>query len=145
MNFFRGVIAQKGNALYFQEQNSGVAEPGNFAVQLDDESSPKLTSYTGKQIILGIRPENIADTTNAGSGPTGQTVQAVVEVVEPMGSEAHLYLTSGSHTFVARVHAHNRVNVNQEVSLVFDMRKAHFFDPATEKAVVLAAGGIVGG
>ncbi len=145
MNFFHGIIAQKGTALYFQEQNSAGAAPGNFAVQLDDESPSKLTSYTGKKIILGIRPENIADTTNAGSGPTGQTVQAVAEGVEPMGSEAHLYLTSGSHSFVARVHAHNRVNVNEKISLVFDMRKAHFFDPATEKSVTSAASGVLGG
>ncbi len=66
MNFFHGVIAQKGTALYFQEQNSAGAVSGNFAVQLDDESSPKLTSYKGKEIIFGIRPEYIADTTNAG-------------------------------------------------------------------------------
>jgi multiple sugar transport system ATP-binding protein len=136
MNFFHGVIAQKGNALYFQEQNSGGAAPGNFTVQLDDDTSPKLTSYTGKEIVFGIRPENIADTTNAGSGPTGQTVQASAEVVEPTGSEAYLYLSSGSHSFVARVHANNRVSVKQKVSLVFDMRKAHFFDPATEKAII---------
>jgi multiple sugar transport system ATP-binding protein len=136
MNIFHGVIAQNGNALCFQEQNPQGAAPGNCTVQLDDETLPHLTGYIGKKIVFGIRPENIADKLYVGEAPSERTVEASVEVVEPMGSETYLYLTSGSHPFVARVHANNRVNVNQKVSLVFDMRKAHFFDPATEKAII---------
>ena len=135
MNFFHGVIAQKGNALYFQEQNSGGAAPGNFTVQLDDETSPNLTGYIGTKIVFGLRPENIVDKLYRGEAPPGGTIEASVEVVEPIGSETYLYLSSRSHSFVARVHANNRVSVNQKISPVFDMRKAHFFDPTTEKAI----------
>jgi len=53
-----------------------------------------------------------------------------------MGSEASLYLASHAHSFVARVRATDRLSVNQKVSVIFDMRHAHFFDPATGTAVV---------
>jgi multiple sugar transport system ATP-binding protein len=63
-------------------------------------------------------------------------VEAVVEVIQPMGPEAYLYLAGHSHSFVARVRATDHFNVNQQVPLVFDMRHAHFFDPASETAIV---------
>jgi multiple sugar transport system ATP-binding protein len=136
MNFFHGIITRNGNGLCFQGQNPQVTVTGNFTVQLADEISTKLTGYIGKKIVFGIRPEDIADESDASEAPLERTVEALVEVVEPMGPESYLHLTSGPHSFVVRVHANKRVDVNQKVSLVFDMRKAHFFDPATEKAMV---------
>ena len=53
-----------------------------------------------------------------------------------MGAEAYLYLRTGSSTFIARVSGNIHPEVNQELDLVFDVGKAHFFDPATEKAIL---------
>ncbi|MBL7070516.1 MAG: TOBE domain-containing protein, partial [Candidatus Omnitrophica bacterium] len=55
---------------------------------------------------------------------------------EPMGSEVYLYLNTGIHTFIARVGAHDRPKVNQEMDMVFDMSKVHFFDKESEEAIV---------
>ena len=52
-----------------------------------------------------------------------------------MGSEVYLYLNTGKHTFIARVSAHDRPKVNQEMDVVFDMSKVHFFDKNTEETV----------
>jgi len=135
MNLFRGTIAQSGEALCFQAQNSQDEGPGDFTVQLGDEMSPELTAYKGRKIVLGVRPENIAESHSAGEAPAERTVEAVVEVVEPMGPETYLRVTAGSHSFVVRVRPGDRMNINQKVSLAFDMRQAHFFDPTTEQAI----------
>jgi multiple sugar transport system ATP-binding protein len=68
--------------------------------------------------------------------PLAGTAEAVVEVIQPMGSEAYLYLASHAHSFVARVRATDHFNVNQQVSLAFDMPHAHFFDPASGTTIV---------
>ena len=57
-------------------------------------------------------------------------------VVEPMGSEVYLYLSTGRHTFTARVNAHDRPDVNRDMDLVFDMSKVHFFDKDTEETII---------
>ncbi|MBI4971373.1 MAG: TOBE domain-containing protein, partial [Candidatus Omnitrophica bacterium] len=84
----------------------------------------------------GIRPENIYDKLFAQNAREEYTTTATVDVVEPMGAEIYLYLKAGSNTFVARVHAHDTAQVNQDLQVVFDMSKAHFFDPQTEQTIV---------
>jgi multiple sugar transport system ATP-binding protein len=68
--------------------------------------------------------------------PLGHRVGAVVEVVQPLGSETYLHLAGHAHSFVARVRATDHFNVGQQASLAFDMRQAHFFDPASGTVIV---------
>ena len=60
---------------------------------------------------------------------------ATVEVVEPMGAEVYIYLKTGAHSFIARVNAHQRAEVGQQLVMAFDMQKSHFFDGATESLI----------
>jgi len=48
----------------------------------------------------------------------------------------YLYLNSSCHSFVARVQTHEKSEVNIRMDLVFNMKKAHFFDPKTEETIV---------
>ncbi len=135
MNFFRGTLAQKGNSTFFQEDGA----PGNtagFLLRVEDDMASRLSGYICKKIVFGIRPENITDKLRAHDAAPERTITAVAEVIEPMGPETNLYATSGAHSFVARLPADERVAAQQKISLVFDMRKAHFFDPATERAII---------
>ena len=54
----------------------------------------------------------------------------------PVGSEAYLHLAGHLPFFVARVRATDHLSCNQQVLLAFDASKAHFFDPATGKALL---------
>jgi multiple sugar transport system ATP-binding protein len=110
---------------------AGVNEPGILSVRVGEAQRTRLAERVGQPIVFGIRPENITAQT-ARSLVAGQDLRAVVEVVEPMGSETYLYLTTGAHSFVARVHANERFTVNENLSLTFDMTTAHFFDPVSE-------------
>jgi multiple sugar transport system ATP-binding protein len=132
MNFFEGTVLANGDALVFQEGTGSDAEaPNAIAVRLDNASAPLLRSYIGKQVVLGIRPEHIT----CGAPPPGRTAEAVVELVQPLGSETYLHLAGQVHPFVARVHAADRLSVNQKVSVALDMRQAHFFDSASGAAI----------
>ncbi len=128
MNFMNGQIVKKDGKLYFNE--------GNFTVRIPDEITDKLTTYVDKEVIFGIRSEDIYDRLFVQEAPEENVVTANCEVYEPMGAEAFLHLNSGKHTFIARVGGHDKPAVNQDLELVFDMSKVHFFDVKTEDAIV---------
>ncbi len=130
MNFFQGTLVTEGAGLVFQEEGTS-----GFKLRVDGEMNSRLAGWAGKKVTLGIRPEHIAEKTGAGDAPAGQVVEALAGVVEPMGPETFLYAANGSHSFAARLRADFHAAAQQKVSLVFDMRQAHFFDPATENAI----------
>jgi multiple sugar transport system ATP-binding protein len=137
MNFFHGTLLGKGDALFFQEQTTrNPAVPTPITVQLCDAPAPSLRLYTGKSVVLGIRPEDIDCGLHQPSIPLGRTMEAVVEVVQPLGSETYLHLAGHAHSFVARVRATDHFTVKQPVSLAFDTRHAHFFDPVSGTAIL---------
>ena len=136
MNFFNGTILSKGNALFFQEQiGDAAAAPHPIILRLEDATAPPLQGYVGRNIIFGIRPENLVHKPQGQDAAPERTVEALAEVVQPIGSETHVHLVSGAHSFVARVPPSDPVRANQRVAFVFEMQHAHFFDPATGKTI----------
>jgi len=128
MNFMQGRIIKKEGRLYFDE--------GLIQVKLVEDMYKKLANYVGREIFFGIRSEDIYDKLFVSEAPPENIVRVNCEVFEPMGSEVYLYLNTGRHTFIARVGAHDRPKVNQEMDVVFDMSKAHFFDKNTEETII---------
>jgi multiple sugar transport system ATP-binding protein len=137
MNFFHGTLLQRGPALVFHEtagHTAATAKP--LILESDAACAPLLRPYIGQSIIFGIRPENVTCGLPLPETPPGCIAEGVVEVVQPMGSETYLHLVGCAHSFVARVRAADHFNVNQQLSLVFDMPQAHFFDPASGTTIV---------
>jgi len=128
INFMNGRIIKKGSKYFFDE--------GKLQVKLIDAMYPKVAAYNGQEITMGIRSEDIYDKLFASEASQENTVRATCEVVEPLGSEVYLYLSSGKHNFIARVGAHDRPEVNRDMDLVFDMSKVHFFDSKTEETII---------
>ncbi|NQT46223.1 MAG: sn-glycerol-3-phosphate ABC transporter ATP-binding protein UgpC [Candidatus Omnitrophica bacterium] len=127
MNFMDGRIIKKESHFYFDE--------GKFRVRIAEDMVPKILNYVGKEVTFGIRPEDIHDKLYVSDAPPDNVLTVNVEVVEPMGSEVYLYLTTGLNTFIAKVGGHNRPQVNQDLDIVFNMSKVHFFDKTTEKVI----------
>jgi multiple sugar transport system ATP-binding protein len=128
MNFMKGTIIKKDGRLYFNE--------GTFIVRILDDMKERLTSYCDKNVIFGIRPEDIHDKLFIQYAPQENTITATCEVIEPMGAEVYLYLNNGRHSFIARVGGHNRPAINQDMELVLDMSKVHFFNAETEETIL---------
>ncbi len=130
MNFISGVINKIDGKLYFDE--------GSFQVKLVDEMIDKIIPYADKEIIFGIRPEDIYDKLFVQDAPPENCITATCEIIEPLGSEVYLHLSSSNrkHTFIAKVGGHDKPGINQDLNLVFDMSKVHFFDKDSEKTIV---------
>jgi multiple sugar transport system ATP-binding protein len=124
----KGKIVKANGHIYFYE--------GRFKVKIVEAMKASLLPYADKEVIFGIRSEDIYDKLFVSQAPPENVVTVTCEVVEPMGSEVYLHLTTGKHSFIARVGAHNRPEVNQDMDLVFDMNKVHFFDSNTEKTII---------
>lgn len=95
--------------------------------------------YVGKEVILGIRPEDIHDEPLFIDASKETAFDAIIDVAELMGAETYLYSTIEGHEFIARIDSRHDVKNGQKLKLAFDMNKAHFFDPVTEKRIAAKA------
>jgi multiple sugar transport system ATP-binding protein len=128
-------LVRQENALWFREQaGEGAAALDGVALRLDADAAGHMDSHADKPVILGIRPESIVEGC-ADNGLPASTVEATIQRLEPTGPETFLHLCTGSHSFIARVQSSCRAQSQQRISVKFDMRAAHFFDPVTEKAL----------
>jgi multiple sugar transport system ATP-binding protein len=130
MNFFDGVL--KGGA------GQMVLDAGTFQLKVPDMFRADLAPYNEKEVVFGIRPEHISNPSfgNTEPGAVGNTAEVNVEVVEPMGSEVYVYLSSGKHSFIARLDARTRVKPNDKMVVAFDSSHLHVFDKQTQKSLV---------
>ena len=95
----------------------------------------KEKGYEGKEIIFGIRPEDVNTETAFLDTFPKSVVTATVSVSELLGSESHLYCQVGDNEFVAKVDARDYLGTGETIELGFDLNKAHFFDKETEKTI----------
>jgi multiple sugar transport system ATP-binding protein len=128
---------------------------GSQRLKIDDSilgNTPSLREHFGKTLLLGIRPEDIEDAAVATGAPADQTLEATIDLVEQMGSEAYLHFSidaasvidedaheidesaAGSEIrspFVARVSPRTEVKKGNVAKLVVDTSRAHFFSKET--------------
>lgn len=96
----------------------------------------KEQGYEGKEVILGIRPEDIQASNLAQQAYPNQTIEAEVVVSELLGAETMLYLKAGSTEFVSRVEARDFRNPGEKITVALNLNKSHFFDAQTEHRIV---------
>jgi multiple sugar transport system ATP-binding protein len=108
------------------------ANEGSFRLKLTDVQKKLLTPYVGKAVTFGIRPE---DVTFSHSPKDGETINGQVSVVEPLGSETHVYVATSKNQVVGKIDPNVTIKVEEKISLIPDMAKAKFFDLETELAI----------
>jgi multiple sugar transport system ATP-binding protein len=127
MNFFPGKLRKDGGKL--------VVDTGDFVVAIPRKLSKPYEAYEGKDVIFGIRPENIHDAEFVPTNIDAEKVAVKVDVTELMGNEIFLYLVSGKNTFVARVDPRSQLRVGEQATVAFNMDNVHIFDATTEQAI----------
>jgi len=134
MNFFPGTFESDGELAYFvEDKGDGDALP--FRISLKSQQRAMAKAHGSKPVTLGIRPEHIS----VADKESENSIAAVIDVAEPMGSETYLYLnTKSGRFFIARVEAVNPFKLGQEVHLEFATDHISLFDSETEQ--VLKAG-----
>ena len=129
MNFIDAVLEKNGNKY--------VVKFDSFEVEVPDHKvTAELSGYVGKEIILGIRPENISDDpADIATAATG-VIQCDVEITEMMGSEIYLYLLCNDKSLTARVDPTSKAKSGDTVKVVINPNKIHIFDKDTEKTIL---------
>ncbi len=121
---------------------TGKLTEGNFVIDDVEIKVPegKMKSlreqgYDGKEIILGIRPEDIHDEPAFINASPETKITAFIDVAELMGAESYLYSKLKEQDFVARVDSRSDIIGGENLELAFDMNRTHFFDVETELRV----------
>ena len=127
MNFFDATLVGEEGKLFI--------DTGDFRIEIPEERKAVFSDYTGKEVVFGIRPEHVHSPEFAPPTILAAPMKATVEVVELLGHELHLYLTSGKNSLVATVDTRKRVTAGNELELVMDMTNMHIFDKNTEQAI----------
>ena len=126
MNFLKVNLIDQEGAL--------VVTGENLVLKVPDHLHKRFLTAKGRNLIFGIRPEHIYDQALKGAFPGGETLKAIIEVVEPIGSEVIVLAQCGSTEVTARVGPETQVEPQMTVELIFDMNQMHLFDEDTQQA-----------
>jgi multiple sugar transport system ATP-binding protein len=156
MNMVEGTVSRTNG--------SAAIEFGGFNLRVPDHvmsSRPALKGFDGKQVIVGIRPEDMEDASLA-SQASDDRLRSTVDLREALGSDvvvhfkvkAPIVLTEdvkelahdvgaealeaveqeaqqGESTFVARLNPRTKAQQGEPIELTVDVGRMHFFDPDT--------------
>ncbi|MBV9875722.1 MAG: sn-glycerol-3-phosphate ABC transporter ATP-binding protein UgpC [Verrucomicrobia bacterium] len=128
MNLLQGKVQKREDGIYFVEngEKDAVVAPLSGALQ------SLASKYIDKNIVFGIRPENISESPKAGpSIPLTSTV----DIAEPMGSESIVYLKTGTGYLIARIQGEHLYQLNQKLTVHLSPDKVTLFDPETQKVI----------
>jgi multiple sugar transport system ATP-binding protein len=145
-----------------RSNDSVVAKFGDNELEVDGRvlaKRPGLEALVGKQLILGVRPEDLEDVAFSGAAPVGHRLSAQVDIREDMGSEVYIHFgVAGKavrgadvraavgeeaaevadvkgNVWVARVDRDTNAEEGGKVELVVDTSRLHFFDPESGEAI----------
>jgi multiple sugar transport system ATP-binding protein len=155
MNMLEATVGRDNGSLYVQA--------GSERIALDNDTlakHPAIQSYVGREIVLGIRPEDIEDRELAGQTEQGAMLHGTVQLREALGSEVMVHFAvdarpavtqdvmelvedvgedrtpddltkEGKTVIVGRFGARSRVRQGEAIQVAVDTRQMHFFDPET--------------
>lgn len=128
MNFITAVVKFENKKCYIAGNGFQVEVPGGLVDPLE--------KYRDKEVVFGIRPENIYDEAIAMETYSQAIITARVEVVELLGAETILHLDLAGKVFLARVSSSNSYKVGAEVKMALNMNHMHIFDLITEQTIL---------
>jgi multiple sugar transport system ATP-binding protein len=127
MNIMKVDVKDEGGRLFVDE--------GDFQLTVTGKLADILRPYAGKDILLGVRPEDLIYNETA---PPENDMPAKIEVVEPLGAEIHVFVSTAAHpSIVANCPPRFDFQVGETAHFTPDMSKLHFFDMETEQTLTL--------
>lgn len=128
MNLLQGKIQKRSDGLYFVENGENDA----LVAQLKGPTEQLASKYVDKNIVFGIRPENISESPKSAQSIP---VTSTVDVAEPMGSESIVYLKTGKGYLIARIQGEHLYHLGQKLTLHINADKVTLFDPETQNVI----------
>ncbi len=132
MNFFNAKLIREDGDLYAEFGVNKIKVPKSRAKRLMDES------FIGKDVILGVRPEDIHDEEIFIKSSPDSIITAEIDVIEKLGNETILYMkVDGKEDYtIARIDARSTAQQGETLKLAVDSQHIHFFDPETELTIM---------
>ncbi len=124
INLSRGKMVEKDGKLQYVSESITLEPTPN---QLE-----KLKAYKDREVIMGVRPEDVYDAEFDSMAEVPRPVDTICEVVEPMGNEFIVYLKAGNDKFTARIDPKKMPQIDARFRVTIDMKKVHFFDAQSE-------------
>ena len=128
MNLLKGKVQKRNGSLFFSES----AEKNALTFPLEGSLQTIASKYVDKDIIFGIRPENISNELKEGSSTP---ISLTVDIAEPMGSESIVYMKVGKGNLIARIPGEHVYHLGEQVTVQLDLDKVTLFDPETEQVI----------
>ncbi len=119
-----------------KEEGEFFVDAESFKLKIPSVFHSRISPYVGKEVIFGVRPEDIHDREFFPELSSAKVIEAKVEVIEPLGAEILIYLLCGKHSLVSKVDTRTQSEVDRNLAVVVDMEKTHFFDPQTLLTIV---------
>lgn len=138
--FVAGFIGSPAMNFFQVTLNDGVISDGHglqLRIPEGKNKTLKEKGYEGKEIIFGIRPEDIHSEQIVLEASPEATVHAEVVVSELLGAETMLYTKIGNTEFISKVDARDYHRPGEMIDLAFNINKGHFFDKETENVITL--------
>lgn len=105
-----------------------------------DKTTEALKNYIDREVIMGIRPENISDKPlpdMIGTELEDSAITSKIDVVEPLGSETFVHTRVSGSSVTAKVSADSAATSGLNMKFYYDMTKVHIFESETEKNISL--------
>lgn len=129
MNFFDAKVDRTNGRLMIVSDS--------FIAEVPESGASKYQDYAGKEVVFGIRPEDIHDPKFTPANVETSTVEAKVDVTELMGNEIFLYLQAKGNSFVGRVDPRTSMRAGSQVQVAFNMDNIHLFETDGAQATIM--------
>ena len=128
MNFIHGTLKDNGQF---------VTSKGNYTIRIPEDklTAAREQGYENREVIFGIRPEDITDDLATIEANPTATINVTVEISELLGAETNIYTSVDGDAIIAAVAARDDLAPGQPLKLCFDMKCCHLFDPETENII----------
>ncbi len=139
MNFIDSKLLKEGDDFFveFGTEDTKTRAGVKYKIKLPASKNKDnvLEEYVGKEIIMGIRPEDVHNEEELIAQFPDGIVEANVEVTELMGAETYLYMNCEEQAVNARVSPTNTARPGDRIKITLEPDKIHLFDKETEKTI----------
>lgn len=111
---------------------------GSNSIKLPEAKAKKLIDggYENKNVMFGIRPEDVKDEEMFISSSPDSVIDATVRVYELLGAEVYLYFSVDQFDITARVNPRTTARPGDTIKVAFDLTKIHVFDKDSEQVII---------
>ena len=127
MNMFAVIVGGEGTTL----------ERAGFRMAAPADLVPTLRAYTGRTVVMGIRPEHVGDRGAPGASQAAM-LRGAVEIIETVGHEIIVHVRVGDDLVIAKLDPRRVPAFGEVIDLRIDGAAIHVFDRDTELRLTAA-------